>query len=92
MGAAAAKVMGQDLEHLLKLRLEETKNRLETATDRVKQTGDAHGTRGTAPAESEPHRQAVCEYTEALAEYVMVSNIYQDVVLRGLQSQANAGD
>lgn len=84
MGAAAAKVIGQDLEHLLKLRLEETKNRLETATDRVKETGDPHGTR--VPAESEPHRQAICEYTEALAEYVMVSNIYQDVVLRGFQS------
>lgn len=84
MGAAAAKSVGQDLEHLLKLRLEDTKKRLDTATDRVKETGDAHGTKGTPPAESEPHRQAICEYTEALAEYVMVSNIYQDLVLRGL--------
>jgi hypothetical protein len=90
MGTAAAKSVGQDLEHLFKLRLEDAKKRLDTATDRVKETGDADGNGGTPPAESESHQNAICEYTEAIAEYVMVSKIYQDLVLRGLQSQTGA--
>lgn len=84
MGVAAAKTIDQDLEHLLKLRLEEAKKRLDAATDRVKQPG------GDASAESEPDREVIGEYTEALAEYVTVSGIYQDLVLRGFQPQTAA--
>jgi hypothetical protein len=88
MGAtAAARDTRHDLEHLFKLRLKQVKERLDTATSHVKETGNGHDSISTPPAESEAHVRAICEYTDALAEYVRVSKIYQDLVLRGMQSQ-----
>jgi hypothetical protein len=70
-----------DLEHLWKGRVENAKRRLDTATIHVNETGN--GSSSVLPADHEPHQKAIGEYTDVLAEYVMVSRIYQDLVLHG---------
>lgn len=75
----------QGLEQLWKIRLQHLERRLETATDEVKRTGDPQrGATGKTPTgESVSHARAIGAYIKVLTEYVRVSKIYQDLVLRG---------
>lgn len=89
----------QNLEHLWKVRVENVKTRLDTATNHLKETGNDSSSSGAPRTDSDTRENAIRVYTEALAEYVNISRVYQDLVLHGnvpdqeeaLRSQAMNG-
>ena len=73
----------QNLEHLWKIRVDNVKTQLDTATNHLKKIGNYYASSKTPPAEPDTRENAIRVYTEALTEYVSVSKVYQDLVLHG---------
>jgi hypothetical protein len=73
----------EDLAHLWKARVENVKLHLDFATQYLKEVGEDHRSGRIPSTSSDARENAIRAYLEAVAEYVNISRIYRDLVLRG---------